>query len=127
MKKILKPIEYQVYKGLYIENLDEAAVAKKLGFISNEKGRSPGYRQIKNITKSIIIKAKSYIEKEQPNTKYDLWERIKPYDNEKQNYILIDFDTRQFTQQSFTIIQQLPDIITESGEIGEFELEMNHN
>jgi len=64
MKKILKPIEYQVYKGLYIENLDEAAVAKKLGFISNEKGRSPGYRQIKNITKSIIIKAKSYIEKE---------------------------------------------------------------
>jgi hypothetical protein len=64
MKKILKPIEYQVYKGLYIDHLDEAAVAKKLGFISNEKGRSPGYRQIKNITKSIIIKAKIYIEKE---------------------------------------------------------------
>lgn len=64
MKNILKPIEYQVYKSLYIEHQEESIVAKKLGFISNEKGRSPGYRQIKNITKSIIIKAKNYIEKE---------------------------------------------------------------
>jgi glycosyltransferase involved in cell wall biosynthesis len=66
---------------------------------------------------------KSYIEKEQPNTKFDLWERIKPYDNEKQNYILIDFDAKYFTQNSFNIIQNLSDIITESGEIGEFELD----
>lgn len=64
MKKILKPIEYQVYKGLYIDHAEESVVAKRLGFISNEKGRTPGYRQIKNITKSIIIKAKEYIEKE---------------------------------------------------------------
>jgi len=66
---------------------------------------------------------KSYIEKEQPNTKFDLWERIKPYDNEKQNYILIDFDAKYFTQNSFNIIQNISDIITESGEIGEFELD----
>jgi glycosyltransferase involved in cell wall biosynthesis len=66
---------------------------------------------------------KTYIEKEQPNTKYDLWERIKSYDNEKQNYILISLDTRNFTQQSFNIIQNLPDIITESGEVGSFELD----
>lgn len=66
---------------------------------------------------------KDYINKEQPNTKFDLWERIKPYHNEKQNYILIEFDIRYFTQQSFNIIQNLSDIITESGEIGEFELD----
>lgn len=66
---------------------------------------------------------KSYIKTEQPNTKYDLWERIKPYNNEKQNYILVDFDARLFNQNSFNIIQNLPDIITESGEIGEFELD----
>jgi len=65
----------------------------------------------------------SYIKKEQSNTKFDLWERIKPYHNEKQNYILIDFDARYFTQNSFNIIQNLSDIITESGEIGEFELD----
>jgi len=66
---------------------------------------------------------KGYINKEQPNTKFDLWERIKPYDNEKQNYILIEFDARYFTQNSFNIIQNLSDIISESGEIGEFELD----
>jgi hypothetical protein len=33
-------------------------VAKSLGYISNEKGRSPGYKQIKNIRKIIIAKAK---------------------------------------------------------------------
>jgi len=66
---------------------------------------------------------KEYINKEQPNTKFDLWERIKPYDNEKQNYILIDFDTRYFTQNSYNIIQNISDIIAESGEIGEFGLD----
>ena len=62
MKKILKPIEYQVYKGLYIEHKEESEIAKSLGFISNEKGRSPGYRQLKNIQKAIIIKARTHIE-----------------------------------------------------------------
>lgn len=66
---------------------------------------------------------KEYISKEQSDTSYDLWERVKPYDNEKQNYILIEFDTRYLTQQSFNIIQSLSDIISESGEIGEFELD----
>ena len=66
---------------------------------------------------------KEYINKEQSNTSYNLQERIKPYNNEKQNHILISFDSRYFTQNSFNIIQQLPDIITESGEIGEFELD----
>lgn len=64
MQRILKPIEYQAYHGLYILNLSEAEVAKKLGFISNEKGRTPGYRQLKNIQKAIIAKAKAHIEKE---------------------------------------------------------------
>jgi GT2 family glycosyltransferase len=66
---------------------------------------------------------KDYINQEQPNIKFNLWERIKPYDNEKQNHILIDFDARYFTQNSFNIIQNLSDIISESGEIGEFELD----
>jgi DNA-directed RNA polymerase specialized sigma24 family protein len=58
MKEVLKPIEYQVYEGLFILNEDEATVARKLGYISNEKGRPPGYKQIKNLRKIIILKAK---------------------------------------------------------------------
>ena len=61
MKKILKPIEYKVYKGLFIDNESEEILAKRLGYISNEKNRIPGYKQIKNIKKSIIIKAKKCI------------------------------------------------------------------
>lgn len=64
VKKILKPIEYQVYEGLYINHKDESEVAKGLGFISNEKGRSPGYRQLKNIQKAIIEKVRKHLEQE---------------------------------------------------------------
>lgn len=61
MKTLLKPIEYQVYEGLFILHLDEGEVAKKLGYISNEPGRPPGYKQIKNIRKTIINRAKKCI------------------------------------------------------------------
>ena len=65
---------------------------------------------------------KNYINLEQPNTSFDLQEKIKPYDNEKNNEILVTIDGSKFTQQDFQIIQQLSAIIQESGEVGEFEL-----
>ena len=65
---------------------------------------------------------KNYINLEQPNTSFDLQEKIKPYDSEKQNEILVTIDGSKFTQQDFQIIQQLSAIIQESGEVGEFEL-----
>lgn len=61
MKDILKPLEWKVYEGLFIKNKEESEIAKELGYISNEKGRNPGYKQIKNIRKIIIIKAKEVI------------------------------------------------------------------
>lgn len=63
MKKILKPNEWIVYEGFYIDNLQEEEIAAKLGFKSNEKNRKPGYKQIKNLKKNIIQKAKECIEK----------------------------------------------------------------
>jgi len=65
-----------------------------------------------------------YIKKEQPNTKFNLGERIKPYHNEKQNDILIEFDALQFSVNQFNLIQHLSDIIKESSEIGVFELDI---
>jgi len=67
---------------------------------------------------------KEYINKEQSNTTFDLWERIKPYDNEKNTEILISFDGSKLNPQNFQLIQQLPDIIKDSGEIGSFELDI---
>ena len=65
---------------------------------------------------------KNYIDSEQPNTIIDLNERIKPFDNEKNNEILIQIDSSTFAQQDFQIIQQLSEIIKDSGEVGEFQL-----
>lgn len=67
---------------------------------------------------------KQYIEKEQLNTSFDLQKRIKPYGNEKQNEILISFNTTQLNQNNFQYIQQLSDIIKDNGEIGSFELDI---
>jgi len=65
-----------------------------------------------------------YINKEQSNTKFDLQERIKPYDNEKQNNILVSFDASKLTNQNFQLLIQLPEIIKDSGEIGTFTLDI---
>ena len=65
---------------------------------------------------------KSYVETEKSNTTIDLYDRIKPYDNEKQNQILIEIDGSNFNEQDYQNIQQLPPIIYDSGELGEFEL-----
>lgn len=65
-----------------------------------------------------------YIKEEQLNTIFNLQERIKPYDCEKNNDIIISFDANDLNQQSFDLIQQFPDIIKDSGEIGSFELDI---
>lgn len=69
----------------------------------------------------------AYFENEHKNTPYDLTKRVfntKYNDPKGENDIVLEFDAKQFTQQSFNIIQQLPEIIKESGEVGEFELDI---
>jgi len=61
LKKILKPAEWTVYELLCLQNKREEEVAKILGFKTTEKNRSPGYKQIKNLKRSILIKAKKCI------------------------------------------------------------------
>ena len=58
------------------------------------------------------------------NTSFDLQERIQPIDNEKNNDILVEFDGSQLTNDSFQFLQQLPEILQDSGEIGEMELDI---
>jgi glycosyltransferase involved in cell wall biosynthesis len=68
-----------------------------------------------------------YIEREQPNTKFDLTKRVFISSNnnpEWENDIVVEFDAIKLNQQNFQIIQQLSEIIKESGEIGEFELDI---
>ncbi len=60
-----------------------------------------------------------YICKEQENTTYNLSERVLPFDHEKYNDILIEFDASFVTQNKFSnYIMQFPMIIKDSGSIG---------
>jgi len=64
----------------------------------------------------------TYQKQESLKTSFNLQDRIKPYDNEKNNNILVNIDGNNLTQQDFQIIQQLSEIIQDSGEIGSFKL-----
>jgi GT2 family glycosyltransferase len=68
-----------------------------------------------------------YIESNQQHTKFNLNKRVLTLENNDpiaENDIVVEFDGTKITQDSFNIIQKLPEIIQESGEIGEFELDI---
>lgn len=62
LKKVLKPNEWIVYERLCLKNEPEEDVAEFLDFKTTEKNRSPGYKQIRNIKKIIMEKAKKCID-----------------------------------------------------------------
>ena len=67
----------------------------------------------------------SYIEKEQPNTKFDLTKRvfcIGYNDPEGENDIVVTIDGKRFGNNEYYLIQQLTEIIKDSGEPGTFQL-----
>jgi GT2 family glycosyltransferase len=66
----------------------------------------------------------NYINAEQSNTKFDLNKRIKNINEPKTNQILVEFDATQLNQNNFQLLQQLPQIISESGGLGTFELDI---
>ena len=63
MKEKLKPLEWKIYNLIYIQNKSDNEVAKLMNYITSEEGRPPGYKQIKNIKKSIIEKVKRVLKK----------------------------------------------------------------
>lgn len=61
---------------------------------------------------------------EQPNTNFNLKERIKNINEVKINQILVEFDGSLVSQESLNIIQQLAGILNASGQIGTHELDI---
>ncbi len=64
----------------------------------------------------------NYIKEEQQNTLINLSTRVLPYDNEKNNDILIEIDRTKFNEKDMMIIQKLSEIFDDSGKVGEFNL-----
>lgn len=61
MKQTLNEKQYTIYEMLYIKNLDINKAAEKLGYKTSERGRSAGYKQIKNFEKTFKNLAKKLI------------------------------------------------------------------
>ena len=69
------------------------------------------------------FKYADYIEKE--DTSFDLYEKFKPLDNEKQNGILVEIDGNNFSQQDYDSITKLPEIL--DNEYKRLEQELMHH
>jgi len=60
-----------------------------------------------------------YIKEEQPNTQFDLKKRLtKKLDND----IIVEFDLTELHQEEFEVLLILPEIIKDSGKVGEFTI-----
>lgn len=59
---------------------------------------------------------KDYLEKEQPNTNYDLGSKLATFEVKPFNDVLIEFDASMLNNDNFPIFLQLPNILQESGE-----------
>ena len=72
--------------------------------------------------------AHEYKKNEQPDTQFDLDERIWMYGNSKptdlKHGVVVEFDCNKLTPQNFQILVNLSEILKESGEVGEMELEI---
>jgi glycosyltransferase involved in cell wall biosynthesis len=71
--------------------------------------------------------ASQYQKEEQPNTQFNLDERIFMYGNSKitdQDGIVVEFDCKKLTSDNFQILVNLSEIVQESGELGVMELEI---
>ena len=61
MQQVLKPIEWKFYDLYYVQHKSEEESARSMGYKTTEKNRKIGYKQVKNLKKSIMIKVKKYI------------------------------------------------------------------
>jgi len=73
----------------------------------------------KNLDNQFIY---AYIRDEQPNTKFDLEKKVISEWGDSEPEIVVEIDRHTFNQNDFITIQNLSEIITQSGEIGQFEL-----
>ena len=65
-----------------------------------------------------------YIKKEQPDTQFDLSKKIHSDHITQKNNVIVKFDCNKLTSQNFQILVNLSEILKESCEVGEMELEI---
>jgi hypothetical protein len=107
------PPKYDV--GFIVENCDTNMLKELEPWCSDIYGDWVGHKG---------YGVNKYIEEEQPNTQFDLKKKIHSDHIEPKNNVILQFDCRFLTPQNFQILVNLSDILQESGEVGEMELEI---
>ena len=65
-----------------------------------------------------------YIDEEQPDTDFNLKKKIHSQHMNPQNDVVVHIDCQYLNHQNYQMLTQLPEILKDSGEIGELELDV---
>ena len=65
-----------------------------------------------------------YINAEQKNTKFDLTKKLKRYEDQRVNDVIVEFDATKLTNQSFEFFNMLQMMLEDSGQTGELEFDI---
>ena len=107
------PPKYNI--GFVVENCDLHALAALEPWCSDIYGDWVGHKGF-HINK--------YIDEEQPDTDFNLKKKIHSQHMNPQNDIVVYIDCQYLNHQNFQMLTQLPEILQDSGEIGELELDV---
>ena len=112
----LKPIVLPKYDvGFVVENCDTNMLKELEPWCSDIYGDFVGHKG---------YGVNQYIEEEQKNTMFDLSKKIHSSHFKPKNDVVVKFDCMRLNQQNFQILVNLPEILKESGEVGEMALEI---
>ena len=107
------PPKYDV--GFVVKNCDNKMLRELEPWCSDMYGDWVGHKG---------FGVNKYIEEEQPNTQFDLSKKLHSLYTEPDNDVVIRFDAGKLNQSNFQILVNLSEILQQSGEVGEMELEI---
>ena len=107
------PPKYDI--GFVVENCDSHSLAALEPWCSDIYGDWVGHKG---------LYVNKYIEHEQPNTDFSLSKKIHTQHSEPKNDVVVYIDCSKLNQKNYPIIGQLSEILQDSGEIGEFDLDI---
>ena len=112
----LHPVVPSVYDiGFVVENCNTQMLEYLEPWCSNIYGDWVGHKG---------YGVNKYVESEQPNTLFKLNKRIRTHHHEVDNDIIVRFDCQRLTEYSKNILESLSNIISDSGDVGRFELDV---
>ena len=107
------PPKYDV--GFVVKNCDNKMLRELEPWCSDMYGDWVGHKG---------FGVNKYIEEEQPNTQFDLSKKLHSLYTEPDNDVVVRFDASKLNQNNFQILVNLSEILQQSGEVGEMELEI---